>query len=592
MRKVLGIFFGARETRPFLVLFCLLLASIAEIASIGTLLPAATSIAGGEAQGSSQLNTTVRMLIGQIGVTPSLGNMIVLVAGFMMLKSLLSFAALSYAGISAARVSITLRRRLIAAIFDARWSFYADQSGGRFANTISNDAGRAGDAYLLAAQVVAYAVQVVVYALIAVAIDWKLAFMGLLAGAIIAAGMGGLIRISRRAGYKQTDRTRDLTVIMVDMLGNIKALKAMSRYHSILSSMTQTLRRLKRSLVTRELARQGLLQGSDVLIAMLIGAVVYFAHSWWHTPLPELLVSGIVFFQIVSITSKLQRFLQQSVQIESAYLRTLNLIELAEENREVRTGKGQPAPGATCRFERVTFAHGDMPVVSNVSLEIPAKGITVLKGPSGSGKTTIIDLLIGLHEAQSGRILIGATPIGGIDIEAWRRSIGYVPQELSLLHANIRDNIALGDASVSDADIAAALAQVDAAGFIAALPKGLDTDVGEMGGKLSGGQRQRISLARALVTKPDMLILDEVTSALDPATEKAIVENIAGLAGRYTIVAITHRPAWTAIADRLYEVSRGRVKLSRAAGKSSRKAKHPVTRPSVKRRRAIVGSAS
>ncbi len=565
MRKVLGIFFGASATRPFLVLVCLLLAGAAEVASIGTLLPAATSIAGGESQGSSQLNVTVRTLIGQIGITPSLGNLIALVAGFMMLKSLLSFAALSYAGISAARVSIALRRRLIAAIFDARWSFYADQSGGRFANSISNDAGRAGDAYLLAAQVVSYSVQAFVYALIALVIDWKLALLGLAAGALVAFAMSGLIRISRRAGYKQTDRTHDLTVIMVDMLNNIKALKTMARYHSILGSMTQTLRRLKRSLVTRELSRQGLLQGSDVMIAVLIGGCVYLAHSLWQTPLPELLVGGIVFYQIVAITSKLQKFLQQSVQVESAYLRTMNLIELAERNRETRTGKEQPEPGASCRFERVTFAHGDTPVVSGVSLEIPAKGITVLKGPSGSGKTTIIDLLIGLHEAQSGRILIGSTPIGRIDIEAWRRKIGYVPQELSLLHASIRDNITLGDPAVSDADIAEALAQVGATGFVAALPDGLDTDVGEMGGKLSGGQRQRISLARALVTKPEVLILDEVTSALDPATEKAIVENIAGLAGRYTVIAITHRPAWTRIADRLYEVSSGRVRLSSAA---------------------------
>lgn len=587
MRKVLGIFFGADETRPLLVLFCLLLAGAAEVASIGTLLPAATSIAGGESQGSSQLNATVRTLIGNIGLTPSLGTLIALVAGFMMLKSLLSFAALTYAGISAARVSIMLRRRLIAAIFDARWSFYADQSGGRFANAVSNDAGRAGDAYLLAAQVVSYSVQAFVYALIAVVIDWRLALLGLSAGALVAFVMGGFIRISRRAGYKQTDRTRDLTVIMVDMLGNIKALKTMSRHRFILGNLTQTLRRLKRSLVMRELSRQGLLQGSDVMIAVLIGLSVYLAHSLWRTPLPELLVSGIVFYQLLAITTKLQKFLQQSVQIESAYLRTMNLIELAVQNREARPGKEPPAPGASCRFEHVTFAHGDVPVVSNASLEIPAKSITVLKGPSGSGKTTIIDLLIGLHEPQSGRILIGSAPIDRIDIEAWRRKIGYVPQELRLLHASIRDNITLGDPAVSDGDIAAALAQVDAASFVAALPNGLDTDVGEMGGKLSGGQRQRISLARALVTKPEVLILDEVTSALDPATEMAIVENIAGLAGRYTIIAITHRPAWTAIADRLYEVSGGRVRLSRAAkgtlrkgGKRVNKASGPARRPS------------
>jgi len=207
----------------------------------------------------------------------------------------------------------------------------------------------------------------------------------------------------------------------------------------------------------------------------------------------------------------------------------------------------------------VTFAHGTTEIVSDVSFEIPGGAITVLSGPSGSGKTTIIDLLIGLHKPDRGQILIGGTPLSGIDIPAWRRMIGYVPQELNLFHSSIRDNIALGDAGIDDDDILRALVQAGASGFIDSLPAGLDTDVGEMGGKLSGGQRQRISLARALVHHPAVLILDEVTSALDPATEAEIVDNIAGLRGSYTIIAITHRPAWTKIADRLYTVSGGKV---------------------------------
>ena len=183
----------------------------------------------------------------------------------------------------------------------------------------------------------------------------------------------------------------------------------------------------------------------------------------------------------------------------------------------------------------------------------------MLQGPSGSGKTTLIDLLIGLHTAQKGRILIGGKPIETIDIKAWRQSIGYVPQELMLFHDTIHENISLSNPAVSTEAIMAALEQAGARDFIASLPQGLETDVGEMGGRLSGGQRQRIALARALATNPKILILDEVTSALDPETEAEIVNNIASLRGRYTIIAITHRPAWTKIADRLYTISKGHV---------------------------------
>jgi ATP-binding cassette subfamily C protein len=574
MLRILKIFFGNRDSRPVLVLFCLLLAGLAEAIGVSTLLPAAAAIAGAETGGTSQLGSLIKSSIRSIGLQPTLGNLVLFVAGFMVIKSALAFAALSYAGIAAARVSISLRRRLIAAIFDARWGFYVEQRGGKFANAISNDAGRAGDAYLMSAQVMAFIVQAAAYAIVAAAINWRLAILGVSASLVVAIIMRQLIRIARRAGYKQTDRTAELTVYMMDMLTNIKPLKSMQRYESMLEAISRILKRLKRALIARELSKAGLVQGGDVLVATLVGAGLYFASTVWNATLPELVVSGVVFFQVISIVSKLQKLLQQSVQVESAYIRTEELIKQAEANREPAAGKAAPVTGDSCRFEHVFFSHGDTAVISNATFEIPARAITVLSGPSGAGKTTVIDLLIGLYAPDSGRIMIGETPLEDVDLKAWRRGIGYVPQELSLFHASIRDNITFGDPAIADGDVLAALEQAGAADFVAKLPHGLDTDVGEMGGKLSGGQRQRISLARALATKPQVLILDEVTSALDPATEAEIVGNIAALAGRYTIIAITHRPAWTAIANRLYDVVRGRVIPGR---------KRPIRRPAARK---------
>lgn len=582
MRKILSIFFGASGARPLLVLSCLLLAGAAEVAGISTLLPVATSIAGGDSPGSSQLNAQVRGLIEALGIDASIGNLIVIVTGFVIARSILSFAAYSYAGISAAKVSIALRRRLIAAVFDARWSFYVNQSGGRFANAISNDAGRAGDAYLLAAQVTTAIINIAAYTLVAALIDWRLALLGLLAGSLIALSLNWLIRISRRAGYKQTDRTAHLTAYMIDMLNNIKVLKTMERHEAMLQALAQTLNRLKRTFITREFARQGLLQGGDGLVAALVGIGAYLAHTLWKTPLPELLVSGVIFFQIVSLTSKMQKVLQQSVQVESAYRRTLQLIESAERNREEIGGIAEPAIGASFGFERVRFSHGKMPVISDASVEIPARGITVFTGRSGAGKTTIMDLLIGLHIPDAGVVFVGDKPLKELNIKNWRKKIGYVPQDLSLLHSSIRDNITMGNSSIPDSDIMAAIDLAGARDFLDSLPNGLDTDVGEMGGRLSGGQRQRISLARALVTKPEVLILDEVTSALDPKTESEIIANIAALGNRYAIVVITHRPAWTRIAHRLYRVLGGNVVLVKSR---ARKPARRLTKTGIRRRR-------
>jgi ATP-binding cassette, subfamily C, bacterial len=275
--------------------------------------------------------------------------------------------------------------------------------------------------------------------------------------------------------------------------------------------------------------------------------------------LAELVVLAVIFFQVVTTVTKLQKFLQQAAENESSYIRTHDLIKNVAEHREVSNGTLPPILTKECRFDDVSFAYGKTPIIRNVSMTIPANTITVLQGPSGAGKTTLIDLLIALHQPDQGVITLDGVPLPDIDLKQWRRSIGYVPQELSLLHANIRDNLALKDPAISDADILEALDQAGARDFIMEMPLGLDTDFGVMGSKLSGGQRQRIGLARALVTRPKLLILDEVTSALDPKTERAICDNIIALGGRYTTVAITHRPIWAEMATQLYKVEDGSI---------------------------------
>jgi ATP-binding cassette subfamily C protein len=198
-------------------------------------------------------------------------------------------------------------------------------------------------------------------------------------------------------------------------------------------------------------------------------------------------------------------------------------------------------------------------VLRDVSLEFPKGTITVLTGPSGSGKTTITDLLIGFRTPDSGRVLIDNRPLHEFVLREWRTMIGYVPQELVLFHDSVFSNIALGDPEIGEAEVRAALKAAGALEFVENMAEGLHTQVGEKGTKVSGGQRQRIALARALVTRPRILILDEVTSALDPETERAIVENILALRGEATIIAITHRPALLEIADQIYELAEGRI---------------------------------
>jgi len=559
MIQILKLFFTNKEANPYLVVLCLLLASVAETIGIGTLLPVIAMAAGTESASSNQFSEYARSALSWVGLPVTLGTLALMVAVFMVLKALLSYLALAYAAYAGARVSTALRQDLLLAIFNARWGYFSEKKSGGISNLIGSEAGKAGESYVVAANVVASLIQGFAFAVIALVVNWKLAVLAAVLGLGLTFGLGGFVSKARKASYRQTDRTTALLSDMVDAIANIKPLKTMHRYEPLLRSVDKTFQKLRKASIRRELAKAGLAQAGTGVFAVLACGGIYVAYSFLHVPFPDLLVSAIILNQVVSAVSRSQRLVQMASLLESSHIRTIELIAEAEANREVNTGRSAPAIGTGCHFEHVDFFHGEQQILHDVSLDIPANAITVLSGPSGAGKTTIIDLLIGLHRAARGRIVVGGTPIEEIDLVSWRKQVGYVPQELSLFHSSIRANLTLGDETITDEAIHAALRQAGAEDFIASLPHGLETDVGEMGTKLSGGQRQRISLARALVGNPKILILDEVTSALDPRTEAGIVENIAGLRGAYTIVAITHRPAWTQIADRLYRVAHGRT---------------------------------
>lgn len=569
MRKVFHIFFHAEGTRPFLVLFALLVAALCEAVGFSALLPAVAIVAdqsGSGGGGHSKLGKYVVRTLDWLGIDPSLGNLMLIIGGALILKAIVSYFALTYAANSAARVGVGMRERLLDALFGASWRFYSEQQSGSFASAISADATRAADAYLMAANFCAMSVQALIYVFITLFVDWRLALLGLVVGLVMSQSMGFLFRMSKKAGRRGVDATRDLTVKTVELLGNIKPLKTMHRYESFRASIRKAMLKLEKALRQRGVAQQLTIQGGDSVIAIALCVVIYVSYTYFHVTIASLLVGGILFMKVLDNFGKLQRLLQQSAQTEASYDRVQQLIALTEAHREPSRGRLAPDATGDCRFEHVSFSYGGHDVLKDVNIVMPSRQVTVLKGLSGSGKTTLVDLLIGLHQPQSGRITLAGTPLAEIDIIKLRRRIGYVSQELSLLHAPIRENICLGDESLTEQDVAHAVKLAGLEEFLATLPQGLDTSAGEMGARLSGGQRQRIALARALVTRPDILILDEVTSALDPATEAEIVNNIRSLAHQFTIIVITHRDAWVEVADRLYEVRAGRVsELGRAA---------------------------
>jgi ATP-binding cassette subfamily C protein len=214
------------------------------------------------------------------------------------------------------------------------------------------------------------------------------------------------------------------------------------------------------------------------------------------------------------------------------------------------------------RFDGVSFNYdpaSENHALKDICLTVPAGRMTAIIGPSGAGKSTLADLLLGLLAPTAGSITIDGEPAAGARLSGWRRAVGYVPQETFLFNDTVRANLLWACPQASEEEMLGALCLASAGEFVAGLPQGLDTVLGDRGVRLSGGERQRIALARALLRKPSLLLLDEATSSLDTSNEKRIQAAIAGLHGQLTIVVIAHRLSTIREADHIVVLDGGRV---------------------------------
>lgn len=211
-------------------------------------------------------------------------------------------------------------------------------------------------------------------------------------------------------------------------------------------------------------------------------------------------------------------------------------------------------------FQGVTFSYQDREVILHaISLTISAGEIVALTGDNGAGKTTLIRLLLRYYDPQEGRVLIDDTDIADLQVQSLRRQFGYVPQRALLFNGTIAQNIAFGREHATAQEIERAARIAQGWDFISDLPQGLQTEIGDNGVRLSGGQRQRIALARALVSDPPVLILDEATSMYDLDGETAFITECKAALKNRTVILITHRPASLDLASRIFEVREGKV---------------------------------
>jgi ATP-binding cassette subfamily C protein len=564
MRSILRLFFKAKAANPWLVVACLVFASVAEGIGVATLIPLITVATGGDLGGGGK-----RRVFGEIaqnffeffGTTPTLVPLLMVFLATMAVKAGLSLVAMRYVGNATAEVATDMRRQIIEGLLQVRWGFFADQKLGKIANAVSGEAMRAASAYLVAATLLAAVVSVVIYLAVAVTISWQLTAIATIFGSAIAVALHTYVRRAKKAGRIQGRRLRTIVIALIETINNIKSLKAMGRQDRFARFLDSKIADLRFGLRREVWLTESRRRMEELLIAAFLAGAFYVSIEILKYDIAKVIVMGLLLARTMGNIGRIQAAYQRATFIEHSYEDIQKLIRETRRAKENLPTGDAPTLERGIRFDSVAFAYDEHVVFEKASFEVPVGQITVLTGPSGSGKPTLTDVMIGLSKPAAAQILVDDQPLDQLDAITWRRMIGYVPQEIVLLHDSVLANITLGDETITEADAREALGLAGALAFVDALPEGLMTVVGERGSRLSGGQRQRVALARALATKPKLLILDEVTSALDPQTEAEICQTIASLPRDMAVVAVTHRPAFLGVADRVLRVENGAVDL-------------------------------
>ncbi len=313
------------------------------------------------------------------------------------------------------------------------------------------------------------------------------------------------------------------------------------------------------------LQNQNAARASLNIVSAFIFCIAFFAAvQFLHLQVGILLVMLVIFSRIMPRVSS----------VFQTYLRVINLVPIFVEMRKMQAeyeaeresqGRGEVLNFSSgIRLENVSYSYPEgSGGLRDVSCHIKVNTTTVIVGPSGAGKTTLADILLGLLTPQFGAVYADDVWLDEGKMQAWRSCVGYVPQEITLFNDTIRANLTWIDAVADESRIWEAL-DTAAAAFVQRMPHGLDTLIGDKGSHLSGGERQRLALARALLRRPKVLLLDEATNALDAQNEELIYEALKQLHGKITIIIITHRQSTLRMADQVLELVDGKLVSSSA----------------------------
>jgi len=542
----------------------MVVASLTEGVGVALLLPT-LQMAGvdlGAGSGAGRYAAKIDSAITAIGLRPTLILMLGLFVAIVCVRAMLARAQSIAAQSVQERFCQRIRQRLYEAISGANWLFICKSRSSDFVHALTGEVDRVGAATYYVLMLVSGAVVAGLYAAASFALFPAATLVALGLCAALGLALRGKTRAIHRGGEEYSDLSAQLYAAAIEYLQSLKTARmygAQQRNCRIFGRLNQDAADTSLAIAREHLSAESWF---EIGSALMLGAVLMVAIKLLAVSAAGILILLILFSRVVPRVRSIQSHYRGFAGMIPAFATVAKLEQRCRAAAEpAATTEAALELRSAVRFEKVSFSYeaGQAPVLRDLDLVIPAGRTTAIVGPSGAGKSTIADLLMGLIPPGSGRVTVDGAPLGAGAAPAWRERIGYVAQDTFLFHDTVRANLLWARPEAAEREMLDALRMAAAEDFVAGLPNGLDTVIGDRGATISQGERQRIALARALLRRPSLLVLDEATNSLDSDNEARILSAIERIQGRVTVVLIAHRLSTIRWADLIYVIEGGRL---------------------------------
>ena len=553
-----------RLPRLYLVLFLIFLSGFAEVLGLSVLIPVVTFLVGGSL---SDLTlgppfSYIPEVFNALSIPLEVGYVLSLVLFFMVVSFFCIHLQERFVAYSRYEFLESFRNEASFNLLSSKWEHLDNISTGELSNKLMVETDRAAESLVALVNMVTFSVQLLVYSLFAFVLSWELSLIALITILLAAITAKRLINAVGKLGEQSVKANTVYNKQIVDIFKGSKLVKAFGVEElvndKLINFNQSTVNILKKIIVNQSWMRFEL----QTFISCALVAILYFAVVFLKVEISILLIFLYIVMRITPKFFSFQGQFHSYVSHEPSLKIVDDLIIKGLQNKETvkTTSMMFEQIQSGIEFSNVSYRYPNSKenALSEISLRINSKEFIAVVGPSGAGKSTLLDLCIGLIKPTEGKITIDGKDFNNLNMISYKKRLGFVPQESIFFDGTIKENLFLDlDFDKELAEKSLKISQIN--DFVESLPLGINSEVGEGGSNLSGGQKQRLSIARALIRKPSILILDEATSSLDSRSEALFQEAIETIASQYTLVVIAHRLSTIKKAKKIFVLDKGRL---------------------------------